>query len=52
MGDRYEFYKECPNCGKIVRCYYAESCEATNVTCLNCKKKFNIVMEFKLVEEI
>ena len=24
MGDRYEMPLECPNCGKLIWCYYAD----------------------------
>lgn len=51
MGDRYEMPLECPNCGKLIWCYYAESSGVDKTQCENCGKEFKIVMEFKLVEE-
>jgi len=51
MGDRYEWMDECPNCGHSIRCYYAESCEVTDVKCSFCKKEFNMILDFKLVEK-
>jgi len=51
MGDRYEIRLKCPNCEKLICCYYAESSGIDTTRCGNCGKKFKIVMDFKLVEE-
>ena len=51
MGDRYEFNDICLNCLREIRCYYADSCGVTEVTCPYCKEKFEIIMDFKLVEK-
>jgi len=51
MGDRYSWVEPCPFCGAKMGCYYAESCDATDVQCPYCKKEFDIVMGFKLVEK-
>ena len=51
MGDRYSWLEPCPNCGYMMDCWYGESCEATDVKCPHCKKEFDIVMDFKLVEK-
>ena len=51
MGNRYELSIECPNCHRMVRCYYAESSGMNKARCDYCGKEFEIVMVFKLVEE-
>ena len=51
MGDRYELSFKCPVCDHDIWCYYAESCGIDKVRCLDCKKEFKIVVNFKLVEE-
>jgi len=51
MGDRYEWMAKCPNCGALLRCYYAESCGMTEVKCSDCKTIFEIILDFKLVEK-
>ena len=38
MGSRYEFYKNCPNCGATIECYYAPTCGFEIVQCRICKK--------------
>lgn len=51
MGDRYTFWKDCPNCGKKMECYYAPSSGFISVVCPECKKIYYIEMDFKLVEK-
>lgn len=51
MGDKYQFMKECPNCGNKLWCYYAESCGHTSAKCPNCGKEFDIILDFTLKEK-
>jgi len=51
MGDRYTFLKSCPNCGKEIGCYYASSSNCTEVKCSKCNKKYEIQLDFQLVEK-
>jgi len=51
MGDRYTFWKDCPNCGEKMECYYAPSSGFITVTCPKCGKVYYIEMDFKLVEK-
>jgi hypothetical protein len=51
MGDRWVLSMDCPNCnyhdGEI---YYAPTCGFTTWRCPNCKRNFEIVEAFKLIE--
>ena len=49
MGDRYTFWKDCPNCGEKMECYYAPSSGFVAVRCPECGKMYYIEMDFKLV---
>ena len=51
MGDRYEWTENCPNCGHLMKCYYAESCGITDVKCPNCKKEYDLCLTYKLIEK-
>jgi rRNA maturation protein Nop10 len=51
MGDRYSWNEKCPKCGRLIDCYYAESCEMTTARCPWCGERYNIVMDFILVPE-
>jgi len=51
MGDRYEFNKECPNCGHSIKCYYADSCGIKIVLCSSCKTRYEVVLDFKLIKK-
>jgi len=50
MGGRFEWMDKCPNCGSSIRCYYAESSGITEVKCSFCKKRYEIIMDFKFKE--
>ena len=52
MGDRYHWEEPCPKCGELLFCYYAESCEYTDVTCQHCNTEFDIKLEFVLEEKV
>ena len=52
MGDRYEWIDKCPNCEHSLRCYFAESCGINEVKCSFCKKRYEIIINFKLKEII
>jgi hypothetical protein len=49
MGDRYYWQEPCPKCKEMLDVGYAESCGITSVTCPNCKIKFEVVLDFKLI---
>lgn len=51
MGDRYTFWKNCPNCGEKIECWYAPSCGAEEEKCPKCGKEYYIEMGFTLVEK-
>jgi hypothetical protein len=49
MGDRYIFFKKCPNCGNEIECYYAPSSDMTDERCNECGKEYDIVINFELI---
>jgi len=51
MGDRHEWMDKCPNCGASMRCFYADSCGKNEVKCSDCKKKYDLILSFKLMEK-
>lgn len=51
MGDRYEFSKKCPNCGHLIRCYYADSSGIKTVLCSACKTRYELALNFKLIKK-
>ncbi len=52
MGDRYEFSKECPKCGHLIECYFADSSGVKIVLCSSCKTRYETVLDFKLIETV
>ena len=49
MGDRYFWTEPCPQCGKPVDCYYAESCDMTDAHCYACGKTWQLAMHLGIV---
>ena len=47
---KYRLTVECPNCTSQIWFSYTRSDELMEITCSFCKKKFRIVMDFKLIE--
>ena len=51
MGDRFEWMDKCPNCGASMRCFYAGSSGISEVKCSDCKKEYELILSFKLMEK-
>ena len=51
MGYRYEFSRKCPNCGHLIKCYFADSSGIKVVLCSNCKTRYELVLDFKLIKK-
>lgn len=49
MNNNYTLTVECPNCTTQIWFHYRGE-ESTGITCSFCRRKFKIVMDFKLME--